>query len=595
MTAPLRLWAPAVQAVELETDGSRTPLTAVGEGWWQGPALRHGQDYAFHLDGGPARPDPRSPWQPDGVHGASRWFDTARHAWQDAAWHGRDARGAVTYELHVGTFTPEGDLDGAIARLPHLADLGVEMVELMPLAAFDGHHGWGYDGVGLWAVHHPYGGPAALQRFVDAAHGHGIGVCLDVVYNHLGPSGNYLAELGPYFTDTHHTPWGEAVNLDAPGSTQVRDFIIGNALRWLRDFHLDALRLDAVHALVDTSGRHLLAELSDAVGELAVEVGRPLSLVAESDLNDAVMVTATADGGRGMSAQWDDDVHHALHAMLARERHGYYVDFGDAETFAEAVSDVFVHNGTYSTFRGQDWGAPVPDDVPASAFVVFAANHDQIGNRAIGDRPGGRCASPAADLGPLAAAAALVLASPFTPMLFMGEEWAATSPFQYFTDHTDADLGAAVSAGRLREFGSHGWSEVYGGAVEVPDPQDRATFERSRLPWEELEQPEHRRMLRWHRDLIALRRTEPALTIDDRRLTAVDTAPGGDWLVLRRHGIDGAGGVAVAVNLRDVPVTVPVRLDGALLLWDEDTVVTAESVRLPPNGVVVGRLPAARR
>ncbi|GMA31401.1 alpha-amylase family glycosyl hydrolase [Litorihabitans aurantiacus] len=277
LSGPVRLWAPAANDVEIATRAGRVPMTAAGDGWFESPGLAHGEDYSFHLDGGPARPDPRSAWQPEGVHGTSRWFDTDRFAWTDRDWAGVDARGAVTYELHLGTFTPSGDLDGAIGRLDHLVDLGVEMVELMPVAGFNGEHGWGYDGVALWAVHHAYGGPEAMQRFVDAAHARGLGVCLDVVYNHLGPSGNYLGEFGPYFTDTHETPWGSAVNLDAPGSAEVRAFVIENALRWLRDFHVDALRLDAVHALVDTSERHVLAELSDAVADAAAEVGRPLS------------------------------------------------------------------------------------------------------------------------------------------------------------------------------------------------------------------------------------------------------------------------------------------------------------------------------
>lgn len=600
LAGPVRLWAPAVTAVEIATAGGREPLAAVGGGWFSGPVLAHGQDYAFHLDGGPARPDPRSAWQPEGVHGGSRWFDTNEHVWSDGDWAGVDARGAVTYELHLGTFTPSGDLDGAIERLDHLVELGVDMVELMPVAAFNGEHGWGYDGVALWAVHHAYGGPAALQRFVDAAHARGLGVCLDVVYNHLGPSGNYLGELGPYFTDTHHTPWGAAVNLDAPGSAEVRAFVIGNALRWLRDFHIDALRLDAVHALVDTSDRHVLAELSDAVAEAAAEVGRPLSLVAESDLNDAVMVTPTAQGGLGMTAQWDDDVHHALHAMLERERHGYYVDFGDASTFAAAVQDVFVHNGSYSTFREEDWGAPVPDDVDPASFVVFSANHDQIGNRAIGDRPGGRSGTAATDPAPLVASAALVLLSPFTPMLFMGEEWAATTPFQFFTDHPEPELGEAVSEGRAKEFGGHGWADVYGEDVEVPDPQAQSTFTDSRLDWSEIERPEHARVLAWHRDLVALRRSEPAATVRDRRRTSVEVGGDtdgdgrGDWVVMHRRpsaDADGAAaGLAVVVNLTDARVEVPVRNEGPALVWDEAaTTITAASVALPARGVAVVR------
>lgn len=451
-------------------------------GWWSGPALPAGTDYAFSVDGAGPFPDPRSPWQPHGVHGFSRVFDAAAHRWGDAGWHGRDARGAVTYELHVGTFTVAGTLDALVGhQLEDLARKGIEMIELMPLAAFPGNRGWGYDGVALYAVHDAYGGPAALQRFVDAAHRVGIGVCLDVVYNHLGPDGNYLGQYGPYFTDAHETPWGWAVNLDQDGSEGAREFIVDNALRWFTDFHIDALRLDAVHALVDDSPVHILAELSSRTAELSKRLGRPLSLVAESDENLPATVTpigeTASDGtpGRGMTGQWADDVHHALHAYLTGERHGYYVDFGSIETLDKALREVFVHNGTMSTFRGRRWGAPVPPDMDRRRFVVFASNHDQVGNRALGDRPASSL-SPGAQ----AASLALVLLSPFTPMLFMGEEYGETRPFMFFTDHAEP-LGTAVSQGRMTEFAGHGWEALYGGDIQVPDPQDRDTFMRSKL------------------------------------------------------------------------------------------------------------------
>ena len=365
------VWAPAASTVDLVLSGDdvdgpagcerRLPMIARPGGWWtlEVPGAGHGTDYAFSLDAGPARPDPRSPWQPGGVHTASRVFDTSRFRWTDTAWSGRDIRGSVIYELHVGTFTPEGTLDAAALRLGHLVGLGVDVVELMPVAAFDGRWGWGYDGVALYAVHEPYGGPAALQRFVDAAHGVGLAVCLDVVYNHLGPSGNYLEEFGPYFTDQHETPWGAAVNLDDDGRLQVRRWVCDNALRWLQDFHVDALRLDAVHCLVDESRWHLLAQLSDEVAALSAQLRRPLSLVAESDLNDPGMVEPTAEGGMGMTAQWSDDFHHALHAALTGERQGYYVDFGSLGTLARTLTRVFRHAGDRSTFRGGVWGHPV--------------------------------------------------------------------------------------------------------------------------------------------------------------------------------------------------------------------------------------------
>jgi maltooligosyltrehalose trehalohydrolase len=517
-------------------------------------------------------------------------FDASAHTWSDGAWTGRDARDGVVYELHIGTFTPEGTLDSAVARLDHLVDLGVGTVELMPVAAFDGKHGWGYDGVDLYAVHEAYGGPAALQRFVDEAHGRGLAVCLDVVYNHLGPSGNYLDMFGPYFTEAHETPWGRAVNLDGPGSEGVRRWICDNALRWLRDFHIDSLRLDAVHALVDDSPQHLLAELADEVAALAKEVGRPLSLIAESDLNDAVMVTPTADGGLGMTAQWADDVHHALHTFLTGERQGYYADFGSPEVLAKTLTRVFLHDGEYSAFRGKVWGAPVPPGTDARRFVVFDQDHDQVGNRALGDRPSARL-----DDGTLAASAALFLLSPFTPMLFMGEEWGASTPFLYFTDHQDPELAEAVRKGRRAEFSGHGWAEMYpeeaaGGELVVPDPQDPATFEASRLAWDEHAEGRHMRLLRWYRQLIALRADVADLHSGDLAATAMEwdrgvSADGGyrSWLVLSR------GAVRVVVNLADTETAVPVPGAGALgvlAAWNPAT-VEGDTVRLPAKSVAV--------
>ena len=580
-----RVWAPRAARVDLVLPGAGTtePLTAVGDGWWAaGRDLPPGTDYAFSLDGGPARPDPRSPWQPAGVHGPSRTFDTAAHRWSDADWRGRDVRGAVVYELHVGTFTPEGTLDAAAGRLDHLADLGVDMVELMPLAAFGGRHGWGYDGVALWAVHEPYGGPAALQRFVDAAHARGIAVCLDVVDNHLGPSGNYLAEFGPYFTDRHQTPWGAAVNLDGEGSAEVCAFVVEKALRWFRDFHVDALRLDAVHALVDDSPRHLLAELSDAVAALAADVGRPLSLVAESDANDPRTVTPTAssvDGrpGHGMTAQWADDVHHALHALVTGERQGYYVDFGAPETLATALTGVFVHDGSWSTFRGREWGHPVPDDVDGRRFVVFSQNHDQVGNRALGDRPS-RVLPP----GALAVSAAVVLLGPGTPMLFMGEEWGATTPFQYFSDHEEPELAEAVSRGRAAEFGGHGWANLYGEDVAVPDPQAPSTVEASRLDWSEAETGAGRQMLELYRALISLRRGEAAVASGDRRATAVDVHDGA--LVMTRGAVAGGGRVSVVLVPGEGVVSVPVERAGARVVLDSNAVLGGRRARVGRAG-----------
>ena len=505
------VWVPDAHTVELHLPGEERLVDMVPApgGWWTAPFdLEPGTDYAYRVDGSPNRPDPRSALQPDGVHGHSRTVDPATWQWTDQDWEGKDLRGSVIYELHVGTFTPEGTLDAAISRLDHLAELGVDIIELMPLAAFPGKAGWGYDGVALWAVHETYGGPEALARFVDAAHSTGIGVCLDVVYNHLGPSGNYLSVFGPYFTQAHHTPWGEAVNYDHDGSQQVRAFVIDSALRWLRDFHVDALRLDAIHEIKDDAAAadppqpHVLAELSDAVAALSAELGRPLSLVAEADLNDVGVITPTGEQppakapSLGMTAQWADDVHHALHARLTGETQGYYGDFAEAGAWAKAYGRAFLHNGTWSTFRERNWGAPVPEDTDPRRFVVFGSDHDQIGNRAVGDRP-----STSLDDATLAATAALVLLSPYTPMLFMGEEWGTRTPFQFFTDHEEEDLARSVSEGRVREFAGFGWD-----ADEIPDPQAAETVEASRLRWDELNEAEHIRMLAWYQALTALRR-----------------------------------------------------------------------------------------
>ena len=583
-TPPLRVWAPNADQVEVQLATGREPMQRHGQWWHYHRALAHGEDYAFVLDGEGPFPDPCSPWQPHGVHSASRHFEVAQFAFTDSGWTGRDARGAIIYELHLGTFTTDGTLASAARRLPELVALGVQMVQLMPVAAFEGERGWGYDGVDWYAVHRAYGGPEGLQAFVNTAHGLGLAVSLDVVYNHLGPSGNYLATFGPYFTEAHHTPWGQALNLDGPGSTEVRAFIIENALRWLRDFHLDALRLDAVHALIDDSPTHLLAELADEVADLSAQLGRPLSLIAESDLNDAVMVTPTSSGGLGMTAQWADDVHHAIHSFLTGERHGYYVDFGSAGTVAKAMTDVFVHDGGYSTFRGRHWGAPVPARTDGHRFVVSTTTHDQVGNRGLGDRPAASLSDAQ-----LAVSAALLLCGPYTPMLFMGEEWAASTPWQYFTDHTDPELAAAVRAGREREFAEHGWQHVYGRAdVRVPDPQDPATMAASTLRWEEADTGRHALIRDFYRRLIALRAQEPELHTGDRSATRVAVGPEGTWLVLIRGSVH----VVISHDPGGSPVQIP--LPGAaamtpLLSWEPARAPTSAGLTLPPVGVAILR------
>ncbi|GAB2678260.1 malto-oligosyltrehalose trehalohydrolase [Kribbella swartbergensis] len=567
-----RVWAPDASSVDLVLRDGRLPMHQAGA-WWEREVAEagHGTDYAFSVDGSEPLPDPRSPWQPDGVHGFSRVFDEDLFRWTDSEWTGRDVRGSVFYELHIGTFTPEGTLEAAAEHLDHLVTLGVEVVSLMPVAAFPGRHGWGYDGVHLYAVHEPYGGPEALQRFVSRCHKVGLAVCLDVVYNHLGPSGNRLAEFGPYFTDRHTTPWGPAVNLDDTGSNEVRRWICDNALRWFRSFHIDALRLDAVHALADDSPTHLLAQLSSETGELSKELGRPLGLVAESDLNDPRMVEPVDEGGLGMTAQWSDDFHHALHTLLTGERAGYYVDFGEPGVFAKTLTQVFLHDGSYSTFRGKDWGRPVdPARHRGGQFLAYTSNHDQVGNRALGDRP-------ALTSGQLAIAAALVITSPYTPMLFMGEEWGASTPWRYFTDHQEPELAEAVRTGRRREFAAHGWD-----AEEIPDPQDPETWRSSVLDWSELDESPHRELLAWYRDLLALRARTPDLRED--RLDSVGIAydVSGNWLVVTR------GRFRIVVSLAAGETVVPV--DGApayqVLAFGSADPVT-DGIRLSGHGAAI--------
>ncbi len=510
------LWSPHAPDVHIEVDGARHEMTPAPGGWWrlELPGAVHGTDYSFSVgtDDTPI-PDPRTRWQPYGVHGPSRVYDDTRFTWTDHAWRGVALPGALVYELHIGTFTETGTLDAAQKRLDHLVDLGVDLVELMPVAAFPGVHGWGYDGVHPYAVHEPYGGPDALKRFVDACHGRGLGVVLDVVYNHLGPSGNYLSLVGPYFTERHHTPWGAAINLDDEGSYEVRRWIIDNALMWLRDFHLDGLRLDAVHALVDDSEEHLLPALSREVDALATAVRRPLTLIAESDLNEPQTVTPRECGGMGMTAQWSDDLHHALHALLTGEDEGYYGDFAaDPYTaLRTTLTAAFFHAGTWSSFRSASHGSPVDRArTPGHRFLGYLQDHDQVGNRATGDRITATISTGLAKVG-----AALVLTSPCTPMLFMGEEWAASTPWQFFTDHQEIELADSVRQGRRREFAAHGWAEE-----SVPDPQDPATWRRSVLDWSELEHGTHAEMLDWHRRLVRLRRAEPELS--DPRLDRVE-------------------------------------------------------------------------
>jgi maltooligosyltrehalose trehalohydrolase len=574
------VWAPEATRLRVRIHERDTELAMGEDGWWRVeiPGAGPGTDYAYLLgDDGRPLPDPRSRRQPYGVHGPSQVYDPAAFGWSDAAWTGRQLPGSVLYELHVGTFTPEGTFDAAVSRLDHLVDLGVDAVELLPVNAFNGEHNWGYDGVCWFAPHEPYGGPDGLKRLVDACHRRGLGVVLDVVYNHFGPSGAYAPMFAPYLAQGNNT-WGRSVNLDGPLSDEVRRYIVDSALMWLRDYHVDGLRLDAVHALVDHRAKHLLEELSAEVDALSTHLGRPLTLIAESDLNDPRLISPREAGGYGLTAQWADDVHHALHTVLSGERHGYYADFGSLECLASVLTGVFFHAGTWSSFRRRTHGRPVDRErIPGYRFVTYLQNHDQIGNRATGDR-----ISMHVPEGLLRVGATLLMTGPFTPMLFMGEEWAASTPWQFFTSHPEPELAAAVASGRRQEFAAHGWPEG-----EVPDPQDPETFTRSKLDWTEPDRPGHRDMLELYRRLIALRRAWPELT--DPRLDRVEVTHGDEFVSMRRGQICVVANLAA--NKRPIPLTdTPC---GVLMATDTGVVVGRGTVDLPGQSAVVLRF--ARR
>lgn len=553
-----RVWAPAARRVDVHVVAPQDrylPLTPSERGYHEATVegVFPGALYWYVLDGKKERPDPASRLQPQGVHGPSQVVDIS-FPWSDHHWRGLPLAEYVIYELHVGAFTPEGTFDGVAGELDRLRDLGVTAVELMPVAHFPGVRNWGYDGVYPFAVHTVYGGPEGLKRLVDGCHARGMAVILDVVYNHLGPEGNYLGEFGPYFTDRYRTPWGDAVNFDGPGSDEVRAFFIENALRWVTEFHVDALRLDAIHAIVDRSARPFLEELASAVHRRARELNRLVYVMAESALNDPKVLRPPALGGLGLDAQWNDDFHHALHALLTGERVGYYQDFGALADMEKAYRDGFVFTGEYSAYRRRRHGAP-PHDIPPWRFIVCAQNHDQVGNRACGER-----LSQLVPFESLKLAAGLVLLSPFVPLLFMGEEYGEPAPFLYFTDHSDPALAEAVRRGRQAEFA--GWP----GFGEAPDPQDERTFLQSRLTLALRDQGQHRALWEFHRELLRLRRTLPALSSCGKAAMDVERREEDRLVIVRRWAGAAPGGGAprgrraVALfhfGVTPCPVTVP--------------------------------------
>ncbi|MDP9985270.1 maltooligosyltrehalose trehalohydrolase [Arthrobacter oryzae] len=569
------VWAPDVSSVVLVADGRQYPMqqkeTAPGsEGWWTAPdAPADGDvDYGYLLDGDTTPvPDPRSRRLPAGVHEHSRTYDPAVYAWQDSGWRGKDLQGAVIYELHVGTFTSEGTLDAAVEKLGYLVDLGIDFIELLPVNGFNGTHNWGYDGVQWYTVHEGYGGPAAYQRFVDAAHGAGLGVIQDVVYNHLGPSGNYLPKFGPYLKKGDANTWGDSVNLDGPGSDVVREYILDNAALWLRDYHVDGLRLDAVHALRDERAVHILEDLGALGDAISAETGLPKTLIAESDLNNPRLIYPRDVNGYGLAGQWSDDFHHAVHVSVSGETTGYYSDFESLAVLAKVLKDGFLHDGSYSSFRGRHHGRPINASlVHPAALVVCNQNHDQIGNRATGDR-----LSQSLSYGQLAVAAVLTLTSPFSPMLFMGEEFGASTPWQFFTSHPEPELGKATAEGRIKEFERMGWDPAV-----VPDPQDPETFRRSKLDWSEASTGDHARLLELYRSLTALRRQHPDLAGLGFGETEVSFDDDAGWLRFRR------GSVEVLVNLSDAKVRLDDAAGDLLLATDEGNALDGGSLALAP-------------
>jgi maltooligosyltrehalose trehalohydrolase len=569
------VWAPSATSVAMVTAHERVEMHQAVDGWWHAelsPELSR-SDYAFSLDGGPPLPDPRSPYQPKGVHGLSRPVDHSAFEWRHAKWQPAPLSSAIVYECHVGTFTPSGTFDAAVERLGYLRDLGVTHIELMPVAEFSGAHGWGYDGVDLFAPHHSYGGPDAMKRLVDEAHGHGLGGILDVVYNHLGPEGSYLAKFGPYFTDRYRTPWGDAVNLDDRDSDEVRRFFCDNALMWLRDYRVDGLRIDAIHAIFDASAIHFLEQLGTEVHELEAEVGRHLAVIAESDLNQPRIVTPREAGGYGLDAQWNDDFHHALHTVLTGETAGYLADFGSIALLAKCLTRGFAYDGTYSKSRRRTHGRPV-HGLSAHRFVAFMQNHDQVGNRAMGERLG-----HLVTMDQLKISAAILMTSPFVPMLFQGEEWNASSPFQYFTDHQDSALAESVRKGRRAEF-----AHFVAAESEVPDPQALQTFERSKLNWDERERGAHREILEWYRQVIALRRCVRDLENGQLKLDTVKFDEAARWICVSRG--ESVVIFNFALSSQRIPFGQPNRLRVSLAS-KPGVQVNGPTIDLPPVSVAI--------
>jgi maltooligosyltrehalose trehalohydrolase len=580
-TYEFTVWAPLVRsmAVKIVTVPERlVPMKRTESGYWMAAlnALPAGTRYLYRLDNDRDRPDPASHFQPDGVHGPSQVVDHGAFPWMDGEWKGLPLPSMVMYEIHTGTFTPEGTFEAIIPRLAALKALGINVVELMPVAQFPGTRNWGYDGVYPYAVQNSYGGPEGLKRLVNACHTTEMAVILDVVYNHLGPEGNYLWDFGPYFTDKYRTPWGQAINFDGPCSDEVRNYFIGNALHWVREYHLDALRIDAIHGIFDFSAKHILQELGEAVHLEAAALGRSVFVIPESDLNDVKAVNPIEIGGYGLDAQWNDDFHHAVHALITGELKGYYEDFGRVEQMEKALREGFVYSGQYSSFRKRKHGNDSKDR-PAHQFVVFSQNHDQVGNRMLGDR-----ISKLASFEALKLAAGLVILSPSLPLLFMGEEYGEDVPFLYFVSHGDKDLIDAVRNGRRGEFKAFSWEG------EPPDPQSEGTFRASKLDWGKRERGHHHLLLGFYEQLIRLRRNMPALSGLDRNRLEVSVVPDAKNIVtMRRWDGSNASHVYGLFNFEKSNVNITVPLPAGL--WTK-VIDSSDSAWAGPGSLLPGRM-----
>ncbi|WP_134090972.1 malto-oligosyltrehalose trehalohydrolase [Olivibacter sp. XZL3] len=576
--ATIGVWAPNSKHVRLVTNaGTQIELEKRSLGFWSAETnkINEGDLYKVLLDDKQPMPDPASRFQPQGVHGYSQVVNLNKHSWTDLEWRNLPLESYIIYELHIGTFTPAGTFDAVVEKLDYLVDLGINAIEIMPVAQFPGERNWGYDGVFPFAVQASYGGPAALQSLVEACHNKGIAVVLDVVYNHLGPEGNYLESYGPFFTDKYHTPWGKAVNVDDAYCDGVRTFILENMLMWFRDFHIDALRLDAVHAIKDYSAEHILAAMRMKLDELSDSSGRPYYLIGECDLNDARYISPVEKGGYGLHAQWIDEFHHALRVSAGEPRNGYYSDFEPLVHLAKSFTDAYVYDGVYSPHRKKIFGNSA-SIAEGKQFVVFSQNHDQVGNRMLGER-----SSVLYSEGLQRVMAAAVLAAPYLPFLFMGEEYAEKQPFQYFVSHTDEELAEAVRKGRKQEF------KDFHGGDDTPDPMAVSTFERSKLNWSLIEQPAHRETFQLYKQLITLRKTHSAWRHLDR--SRVEIHVWKEEQVLLLHRWDEEESLFFYFNFSDQRQerTASFSTDRALKIFDtSDTRFLAENFTLPADPVL---------